>query len=51
VLNDTETREVHWVVNGKPDNRVMKMEGIRCLGGCLDSIDEVDIEDGTRLWS
>mmetsp|Transcript_58622 Transcript_58622/g.80476 ORF Transcript_58622/g.80476 Transcript_58622/m.80476 type:complete len:241 (+) Transcript_58622:2328-3050(+) len=51
VLNDTETREIHWVVNGKPSNRLIKMEGIRCLGGCLDSIEEVEIDDTIRYWS
>lgn len=41
MYNDTETREIHWIVNGKnktsanPYDEVhMKMNGHRCAGPC-----------------
>jgi len=27
------------------------MEGVRCIGGCLEDVEDVDIEDGLRYWS
>lgn len=51
VLNDTETREIYWVANGKPFNRDVQMEGVRCIGGCLDDVTDVEVEDDFRYWS
>ena len=54
VLNDTETREINFVVNGRnPDNNLIKMAGYRCIHGVctLDEIEEVELEEGQRLWS
>lgn len=49
ILNDTETREINFVVNGRnPDNREILMAGYRCIhGACtLDEIEEVELEEG-----
>lgn len=27
------------------------MEGIRCVGGCLEDVDDVPVEDTYRYWS
>lgn len=54
ILNDTETREINFVVNGKnPDKNNILFEGLRCISGVctLDSIEEVELEEGQRLWS
>mmetsp|Transcript_29266 Transcript_29266/g.28405 ORF Transcript_29266/g.28405 Transcript_29266/m.28405 type:complete len:216 (-) Transcript_29266:2472-3119(-) len=52
VLNDTETRLIYAVANGKDHERnVVEMVGIRCYGACLPSIEEVIVEDTARYWS
>ena len=27
------------------------MEGVRCIGGCLEDVADVDVEDEFRYWS
>ena len=54
VRNDTDTREILFVVNGRnPDRNHIRMDGLRCLTGkCkLDDVEEVELEEGQRLWS
>lgn len=57
VYNDTETRELHIVMNGKnktyPEQvQKFKMTGVRCYGGCSEAIEEVEeVENEVRLWS
>jgi hypothetical protein len=55
-LNDTETRELHFVVNGKSKThplaeQTVEMEGVRCVGSCVEAIVEVETEIGVRYWS
>ena len=54
IFNDTETREINFVVNGKnPDKNEILFEGLRCISGVctLDDIEELELEEGQRLWS
>jgi len=56
VLNDTETREFHLVMNGKdkdyPEQRKeYNLEGIRCVGSCVEEIEEYETESEYRFWS
>jgi hypothetical protein len=58
ILNDTETREVHIVVNGKNqgDNPLKEsnvlLTGIRCVGSCVEDIIEVEEPEAEfRYWS
>jgi hypothetical protein len=58
ILNDTATREVHIVVNGKnqgsnplTESNVF-LKGIRCVGSCVEDIVEVEVEEAEfRFWS
>jgi hypothetical protein len=59
ILNDTETREVHIVVNGKnqgdnpnSESNVL-LTGIRCVGSCVEDIIEVEVDELAefRYWS
>lgn len=58
IYNDTETREVHIILNGKdrPGNTQLetqfKLTGHRCVGPCVEEVDfGVAGEDRTRYWS
>lgn len=58
ILNDTATREVHLIVNGKGQgaNPTLEsdiyLEGVRCIGSCNEDIVEVDEpEPEFRYWS
>mmetsp|Transcript_29264 Transcript_29264/g.28392 ORF Transcript_29264/g.28392 Transcript_29264/m.28392 type:complete len:776 (-) Transcript_29264:1803-4130(-) len=52
VLNDTETRLIHTLINGKSHERnPLTMVGIRCVDVCLPSIEDVEVEDTVRYWS
>lgn len=47
ILNDTETREINFVVNGKnPERSQILMEGLRCISGtcALDLVEDAPIE-------
>jgi len=49
VRNDTETREIDFVVNGKNSAKNdITMLGLRCISGTcpLDEIEELELEDG-----
>lgn len=57
-MNDTETREIHVVVNGKHQNSnpykesKILMNGIRCIGSCTENIIEVEEPEAEfRFWS
>jgi hypothetical protein len=52
VYNDTATREIHYLINGKNASRTsLVMNAYRCVGPCIAGIVEVVIEDTARLWS
>ena len=54
VLNDTETREFEFVINGhNPAKREILMEGLRCISGvcALEEVIEVPLMEGQYLWS
>lgn len=54
VLNDTETREFEFAVNGKnPDKNKLLLEGLRCITGVcnLDEVVEVPLMEGQYFWS
>lgn len=52
VYNDTETREMHFVINGKNQTRkTLRVVGHRCIGACLPVIDASGIETAYRRWS
>ena len=44
VYNDTETREMGFVVNGRDGSASMKITGYRCLDYCKE-IDDVEEND------
>lgn len=53
VYNDTATREIHTVVNGRNATRTsFTMIGYRCVGSCLSAInDTLVVETNFRRWS
>ena len=54
VLNDTETRELEFVINGKnPEKNEILMEGLRCITGvcAMDDVIEVPLMEGQYFWS
>ena len=52
VYNDTATREIHVVANGRNSSRSsVVMKGYRCVGSCLGAIVDVPVEDTVRRWS
>ena len=52
IYNDTETREIHVVFNGKDSSRKnVWMDAARCIGECLTQINNTPIENTTRRWS
>jgi len=52
VLNDTATRKIFAVANGKDHSRnQVTMKGIRCYGSCLPVIEDVVVESTQRMWS
>lgn len=52
VYNDTATREIHVVYNGRNSSRSkIMMKGYRCNGPCLTAITEVAVETNVRKWS
>jgi len=54
VRNETEIRTFEFVVNGKlPENSLLKVEPLECISGTctLAAVDEVELEEGQRLWS
>lgn len=58
IYNDTETREMHFILNGKvrpanPEKEpVFKWTGHRCVGACVEEVDfDVVTEDRVRYWS
>jgi hypothetical protein len=52
VYNDTATREIHYLINGKNASRTsLVMKAYRCVGSCLAAIANVVIEDTIRYWS
>ena len=54
VRNDTDIRTFEFVVNGKDESYSnMNVEPLECiLGVCeLEAIEEVELEEGQRLWS
>ena len=54
IYNDTETREIHLLINGKNSSRsTVNLVGYRCVGSCMAAIenDTAVIENTTRRWS
>jgi hypothetical protein len=52
VYNDTATRELHWVINGKNSTKsTLTIQGYRCDGPCLSETNDTVIEDTVRRWS
>ena len=54
VRNETDIRTFQFVVNGKIEsNRFIKVEPLECITGTcvLDTVEEVELEEGQRLWS
>ena len=51
VYNETETREMHFVVNGRDDSSSMKITGYRCKDYCkIDPVEDPDVRTELR-WS
>lgn len=41
IYNDTEVRQIHFVVNGKNSTRnSIKLVGYRCVGSCLPGMED-----------
>jgi hypothetical protein len=52
LYNDTATREIHYLINGKnPSRTSLVMNTYRCDGPCMAAIADVAIEDNVRYWS
>lgn len=52
IYNDTSTREIHLIINGKNASRkTVNLVGYRCVGSCLAAINDTVIENNTRRWS
>jgi len=52
LFNDTATRELHFIINGKNSSRTnLVMQSYRCIGPCLPAIAAQVIETNVRLWS
>lgn len=52
VYNDTATREIHLLINGKNSTRnPLVMKAYRCVGPCLPPVTTVPIESTIRYWS
>ena len=52
VLNDTETRLIHMVINGRTyETKSLGLTGVRCISDCNPAIEDVEIELEERLWS
>lgn len=52
VYNDTATREVHFLINGKNASRKsINLVGYRCVGPCIPAVNNVAIENNIRYWS
>ena len=54
VFNDSETREIVFVVNGKDsDRQEFTMQGLKCIEGTcgLEAVEEVPLEESQRVWS
>ena len=52
VYNDTATREVHFLINGKnASRRSINLVCYRCIGSCIPTVKKVAIENNIRVWS
>ena len=54
VYNDTDTREMHFVVNGRDSSSSLKLKGFRCDGNCTNEDpvpDPIDPVSDLSLWS
>jgi hypothetical protein len=52
LFNETATRELHFIINGKNATRNnIVMRSYRCIGPCLAAVTEQVVETNVRLWS
>jgi hypothetical protein len=52
VYNDTATREIHFMINGKNASRTtINMVCHRCVGPCIPAVNKVAVEENIRYWS
>lgn len=52
VYNDTATREIHYIINGKNASRTsLIMQCHRCIGPCIPAVQNQLIETNIRYWS
>jgi len=52
VLNDTETREIDFIVNDKDKNiGSLNLLGLRCVENCVEEIEDLPLEIEVRYWS
>lgn len=52
IYNDTATRQIRMVFNGKNASRnSVKIVAHRCVYSCLGTIDDKPVEDTVRRWS
>ena len=52
VYNDTPTREMFFLINGKNSSKWgLQLTTARCVGPCLATVTSVVVENNTRLWS
>lgn len=51
IVNTTDTQEIQWVVNGKPQNQMIQINGYRCIDTCLDAVEEGEVSETQILWS
>ena len=52
--NETEIRTFEFIINGKEESsKKIKVEPLLCIHGTcvLEEVEEVELEDGQRLWS
>jgi len=54
VYNDTATRLAEFIVTGNIEtegDREIRMDGIQCLGSCVEEVEQLEIDSDYSLWS
>lgn len=52
VFNDTATREIHMVINGRNQTRnSVRLRGFRCVYNCNPVVEDKELEMNFRRWS
>lgn len=51
MYNETESREIHFAINGRNSSRgAITLTGVRCVSNCVEEIEDKELEDRIRFW-